>query len=131
MTTRAHAQPLQHLIRQIETGLPYSELEKLAETSGLGAPEIAAAIGIPSRTLARRKISGRLASDESERLVRFSRIFDMALGLFERDRGAALQWLTARRRALGGETALAHLRTEVGAREVENLIGRLEHGVFA
>jgi uncharacterized protein (DUF2384 family) len=39
-------------------------------------------------------------------------------------------WLRSPNRALGGESPLALSKTEVGAREVENLIGRLEHGVF-
>jgi putative toxin-antitoxin system antitoxin component (TIGR02293 family) len=54
----------------------------------------------------------------------------------ERDNGlpdvaGAISWLAAPKKALGHETPLAYSRTELGAREVENLIGRLEHGVFS
>lgn len=119
------------LIRQIETGIPYTVLDRLASESGLSAGEIAKAVGIAPRTLARRKTAGRLAPDESERVIRFSRVFEMASDLFESDHRAATCWLTTTHKAIGGDTPLNYLRTETGAREVENLIGRLEHGVFS
>jgi putative toxin-antitoxin system antitoxin component (TIGR02293 family) len=59
-----------------------------------------------------------------------SRIFARALGLFDGDRDAANQWLSSPQRPLGGSVPLTLTRTEVGALEVERLIGRLEHGVF-
>jgi putative toxin-antitoxin system antitoxin component (TIGR02293 family) len=74
---------------------------------------------------------GRFAPDESERLLRVSTVFEKAVELFEGDVAGAVTWLTSPRRALGYQTPLAYSRTELGAREVENLIGRLEHGVFS
>jgi len=32
---------------------------------------------------------------------------------------------------LGGETPLEYAETEVGAREVEDLLGRIEYGVYS
>jgi putative toxin-antitoxin system antitoxin component (TIGR02293 family) len=86
---------------------------------------------LPPRTLARRKSSGRLSSDESEKLLRLSAVFEQAVDLFEGDRAGALKWLTTPKKTLENETPLAYSRTELGAREVEELIGRLEHGVFS
>lgn len=81
---------------------------------------------IPPRTLARRKEEGRLDPDESDRLLRASRVFGRALALFEGDVDAARTWLSAEQPALGGMAPLELATTDVGAREVENLIGRLE-----
>ncbi len=81
--------------------------------------------------MARRKAAGRLAPDESERLLRISTVFEKTVDLFEGDVAGAVAWLTSPKRALGRETPLAYSRTELGAREVEDLIGRLEHGVFS
>jgi putative toxin-antitoxin system antitoxin component (TIGR02293 family) len=64
-------------------------------------------------------------------LLRISTIFDKTVDLFEGDVRGAVTWLTAPMRALAGESPLRYSRTEIGAREVENLIGRLEHGVFS
>ena len=119
------------LIRQIELGFSFSRLRLLESQSGLSVARIASIIGIPERTLARRRNSGRLTSDESERLLRVSAVFEKAVDLFEGDRAAALKWLTSPKKALENETPLLYSRTELGAREVENLLGRLEHGVFS
>jgi putative toxin-antitoxin system antitoxin component (TIGR02293 family) len=119
------------LVRQIEAGLPFKALESLAALSGLPVTLIASTIGIPERTLARRRAAGKFAPDESERLLRISTTFEKAVELFEGDVAAAVAWLTTPRRALGYETPLVYSRTELGGREVENLIGRLEHGVFS
>ncbi len=119
------------LVCQIEAGLPFKALESLVALSGLSFTLIASVLGIPDRTLARRKAAGRFAPDESERLLRISTVFEKAVDLFEGDVAGAVMWLTRPRRALSHQTPLAYSRTELGAREVENLIGRLEHGVFS
>lgn len=119
------------LIEQLEAGLSFAALLSFESNSGLDATSLATLIGIPERTLQRRRSSGRLSSDESERLLRISNIFEKAVDLFEGDANAVVQWLTTPKRALNGQEPLQYSRTEPGAREVENLIGRLEHGVFA
>ena len=119
------------LIEELERGLSIAALEHLTELSGIPLAAIVRAIGIPERTLARRKATGRLAPDESERLLRISSIFERTVDLFEGDITGAVKWLTTPRRALDGRLPLDYSRTELGAREVENLIGRLEHGVFS
>jgi putative toxin-antitoxin system antitoxin component (TIGR02293 family) len=103
----------------------------LESRSGLTLPRLGTVIGIPERTLARRKASGKLTTDESERLLRIAGIFEDAVNLFEGDVPAAMTWLTTPRKALGGRPPLSYARTEPGAREVEDLIGRLEHGIFS
>jgi putative toxin-antitoxin system antitoxin component (TIGR02293 family) len=119
------------LIQQLERGFAFKTLQTFESRTGLALSRLAAAIGIPERTLARRKVSRRLTPDESERLLRISAIFEDAVDLFEGDVAAAVNWLTTPRKALGDRTPLAYARTEPGAREVENLIGRLEHGIFS
>jgi len=119
------------LIELLEEGLSFESLQVFESSSGLDLVALAALIGIPDRTLARRRIAGRLAPDESERLLRISHIFEKAVELFEGDAEAAVGWLTTPKKALYGQEPLEYSRTEPGAREVENLIGRLEHGVFA
>jgi putative toxin-antitoxin system antitoxin component (TIGR02293 family) len=119
------------LIREIERGFSFRALKSFAAATGLAVSRIASILEIPERTLARRRTAGRLAPEESERLLRISRVFEKAVNLFEGDATAAVSWLTTPRRSLGDEVPLAYSRTELGAREVENLIGRLEHGVFS
>lgn len=119
------------LIREVMRGFSYRALEVFESNSGIGLQALAETIGIPERTLARRKAAGRLAPEESERLLRLSSMFEKAVDLFEGDVPSAVNWLSAPKRALESQSPLQYARTEVGAREVENLIGRLEHGVFS
>jgi putative toxin-antitoxin system antitoxin component (TIGR02293 family) len=119
------------LIRQVERGFSFKALQALESRSGISLSRLAVVIGIPERTLARRKASGRLTSDESERLLRISGVFEDAVDLFEGDVAAAVTWLASPKKALGNQLPLDYSRTELGAREVENLIGRMEHGVFS
>ncbi|PYV58432.1 MAG: hypothetical protein DMG96_33980 [Acidobacteria bacterium] len=119
------------LIRQVGQGFSFQAIRMLESRSGIALPEIAAIIGLPARTLARRKTSGRLTPDESEKLLRLSSVFELAVDLFEGKQSDALKWLSTPKKALENQTPLSYSRTELGAREVENLIGRLEHGVYS
>ena len=119
------------LIQQVERGFSFKTLHTLESRSGVPSAALAGLVGIPERTLARRRSKGKFTPEESERLLRLGTVFEQAVELFEGDNAAALRWLTAPRKALEGKTPLAYARTELGAREVEDLIGRLEHGVVS
>jgi putative toxin-antitoxin system antitoxin component (TIGR02293 family) len=118
------------LIEKITEGLPFRTFEKLRTEIGLSSKELAAIVQIAPRTLTRRKTARRFQPDESDRILRASRVFDKALELFDGDREGARAWLTTSRQVFNGSSPLEFAVTEVGAREVEDLMGRLEHGVF-
>lgn len=119
------------MARRVEEGLPVVDLVSFGRTAGFTSEELARLVHIPPRTYARRVAAGtRLKLPEGERAVRVMRLYHCArrvFGTHENTRG----WLNARLAALGGRTPLDFARTEPGAREVENLIGRIEHGVFS
>ncbi len=119
------------LIHQVEEGLPFASFELLARLTRQSVVELGQVLNIPERTLARRKIAGKLTPDESGRLVRVAAVVEKAVALFEWETAPAIQWMLTPKAALTGETPLRYCRTELGAREVEKLIGRLEHGVFS
>ena len=119
------------VLRAVNKGLPYRAFDRFCRNTGLSFDEVIALIDIPRRTMTRRKADGRFRPGESDRLLRASRLFAQALELFEGDRDAALGWLMAAQSALGHAIPLHLARTEVGSREVERLITRLEHGVFS
>ncbi len=119
------------MVRMVRAGFSFKSLAKFQKATGLPWTEISRFVAIPQRTLTRRQSQGKLQPDESDRVLRASTIFDMAVELFEGDTAQARTWLQTPQPGLGGETPLDFASTEVGAREVENLVGRLEHGVFA
>jgi putative toxin-antitoxin system antitoxin component (TIGR02293 family) len=118
-----------HVAEKIQHGFTYAAFERFQRNTELSQRLLAQVIAIPERTLARRKESGRFEPDETDRLVRLSRVVARAIGLFEGNVQSARQWLTSPVDALGGRTPLEFASTDVGTIEVENLIGRLEHGI--
>ena len=118
------------IFKRVEKGLAFQAFVRFQRNTGLSMRELAEAVAIKPRTLHRRKKQGRLDPEESDRLLRISRIFGKALELFEGDAEAARQWLAHPQDGLGGERPMVLARTDLGAREVEALVDRLEHGVL-
>jgi len=114
----------------IRQGIPTAAVDSLAKAIRMTQAELAAALAIPDRTLARRKKEGVLNSEESAKLVRLARVAERAEEVFE-DLDAALDWLKSPNAALSGATPLSLLDTDVGAETVLDSLGRIEHGVFA
>ena len=114
----------------IRKGLPFATFEVLMRVLGIRALELARLLGLAARTLARRKSGGELSPAESDRLYRIARLALTAaevLGTPEKAR----EWLHRKNRALGGLTPISCLDTGVGERQVEDLLGRIGHGIHS
>lgn len=121
--------PLQW-VAVIRQGIPSAAVDSIAKALCLTHSDLAATLGIPERTLARRKKEGLLHSEESAKLVRLARVVERAEEVFE-GREPALDWLKSKNAALSGVTPLSLLDTDIGAEAVMDTLGRIEHGVFA
>ena len=120
------------LVNRVAAGLLPAEFDALRGLLDLTVEDLAARIGISVATLSRRRARNQpLGREHSDRLVRYARLYWLTVELFEGDTATARDWLLRPARSLGGSTPLDFAATEVGAREVENLIGRLEHGVYS
>jgi putative toxin-antitoxin system antitoxin component (TIGR02293 family) len=124
------AQNTTGLIAQIRKGLSVKTFDRLKKNLDTTDKDLAGVLGIPISTLARRKKGKRFPFAESERIFRVAKLFDRAISVFD-DVQAARTWLKTPVWALGDISPLAYARTELGAQEVENLLGRIEDGVFA
>jgi putative toxin-antitoxin system antitoxin component (TIGR02293 family) len=111
----------------IREGFPPAVVENLMRATGLTLKEVAGALDLSPRSLQRRRRSGRLARFESDRLYRLARIMAIA-GEYLGDAERARRWLKRPNRALGGLAPVAAIDTEPGARQVENLLGRIAFG---
>lgn len=133
-TSLAKARPegttFQKTLAKVRRGLPYSALEALQKQASLSQGQMAALVGIPERTIGRRKKEGRLTPSESDRVERTSRIMALAVNVFGEEERAK-EWLQRPSRALDGETPLSLLDTDVGVRAVEDELLRIEHGTYA
>lgn len=117
-------------IEVIRQGIPAAAVESLLKAIQVSQSELARTLGIPERTLARRKREGVLNSEESAKLLRLARVVGRANEVFE-DSEAALHWLKSPNSALSGATPFSLLDTDIGAESVLDTLGRIEHGVFA
>ena len=118
------------VIERVRAGLPIAEFQAMQERLGVSEARLGGWLGISRATLHRRKKSGHLDRAESDCLARYARLVSRAavtLGGI----AAARSWLAAPAVAFRGECPLDFADTETGAREVEALLGRLEHGVFS
>ena len=130
---KTHSSKAKHpteLIRKIQKGLRFSELETLQNSIDLPFEQLAAKLAISRSTLQRRKAAGRLSPDESDKVIRYSRLVQQAADFFG-EIGKARAWLKHPQYGLGGAVPLDYARTEAGAREVENLVGRMKYGVYS
>jgi len=118
------------LIALVRSGLPVSELDALQNILDVPIEKLAPKLGISKATLHRRKAAGRLEPDESDRVVRFAHLMGKAVEVFENEE-AARAWMSSPQVGLGGETPLDYATTELGAREVQNLLGRIDHSVYS
>ncbi len=119
-----------NLIQFLKSGLKVEEFEVLRQKLDLSMDRLAEILGISRATLHRRKLSGRFLMDESDRILRLARLLGRAAEVMESLEDGR-QWLSSPQIGLGGATPLDYAETEFGAREVENLLGRIEYGVYA
>lgn len=118
------------LAERVRAGLPAKSFETLAERLDVSESELADATGIPRRSLARRKIDGKLQRDESEAVLRVARVAGLAADVLG-DLSAAHRWLRTENRALAGKTPLSLLDTEPGAELVRDVLERIEYGSYS
>jgi len=119
------------LARLVRKGLPAGSVAALAEKLAVGSTLLSRKLGIPQRTLTRRLSQrSRLTAAESDRTVRFARVYAHAVNMIG-DEEKAVEWLRTPNRALGGERPLDQLDTDPGARTVEDILGRIAYGVYS
>jgi putative toxin-antitoxin system antitoxin component (TIGR02293 family) len=126
----AHEVPPQKIIHAIEGGLKVQEMENLRSALDLPMEKFASKLGISKATLHRRKSAGKLDRTESDRVIRFARLLAKAIQVLDSPENAR-KWLGSPQIGLGGAVPLDYATTEAGAREVEDLLGRIEYGVYS
>jgi putative toxin-antitoxin system antitoxin component (TIGR02293 family) len=116
--------------RDIERGLPLSVLEEFSAYSGIPVKELLEVV-IPARTLKhRRERKEPLNLDESDRLARVAKMYELAVKVYgnaEEGKG----WLLHPKDRFQERSPLAMLRSEAGERAVEEFLYQIDEGVFA
>lgn len=118
---------LRDVVRQ---GLPFSALKTLTRQLEISPQQCSAILGIPPRTVARRKEARQLNPQESDRLYRLARAASQAVDVLGSLDKARL-WLKTPNRALSCDRPFDLLDTEIGARQVKDVLLRLNYGIFS
>lgn len=118
------------VVASLRAGLPVQELDDLRSRLDLPMERLVPLLGLSKATLHRRRSTGRLDVAESDRVVRFARLLGKAALVMESLEDGR-RWLTSSQVGLGRAVPLEYAATEVGAREVEDLLGRIEYGVYS
>jgi len=118
------------LERLVASGLPAAAVSHLAKSTHAPLRELQNVTSIDRSTFSRRAGQHALLKpDESDRVARVARIAALAIEALGRDEGIA--WLRRSNAALGDRVPMQMLGTDAGVRQVEQVIGRIEHGVFS
>jgi putative toxin-antitoxin system antitoxin component (TIGR02293 family) len=122
--------PVWQQIKATEAGLPESELTDLQTSLDVSSERIFSLVGLSKATFHRRKATGtNLSPLVSDRVVRFALLLSKAIKILGSEDDAK-KWMNSPQFGLGGAVPLDYAKTEVGANEVENLLGRIEYGVY-
>jgi putative toxin-antitoxin system antitoxin component (TIGR02293 family) len=116
------------LVGLVREGLPWALYQGVMTDLGLTDQMAAGVLHIPLRTLTRRK-GGRLDPQESERVMRLVRLRAKAEDVLGTREKATL-WLDSPNRALGGAIPISLLDTDIGTQAAEDVLTRIEYGVY-
>ena len=116
-------------IGTVREGLSIEVFKTVAANLEMSDRQLAGVLKISDRTLDRRLKHGVLSPEESDRLARVAKILQRAHEVFgnaEKARG----WMNTRLAAFEGETPLQRADTSLGASQVEDVLGRIDYGVY-
>ena len=118
------------VVRLVRRGVPTQSVDHFLAASHLSFNSIERHV-LARRTFKRRQDAAEpLDPAESDRLLRLVRLVAAADETFG-DSEKAMAWLGRENRALDGQTPLSLADTDVGAKGVETLLGRIGHGLAA
>lgn len=116
------------LVATVEHGLPFRSLYRISEMLAPDDASFKYRI-VPKASLARRKHANRLSASQSAVVARLAGIWAQAMAVWQ-DESDARDFLIRPHQLLGGKRPLElAIANEIGARLVEELLGRIQSGV--
>jgi putative toxin-antitoxin system antitoxin component (TIGR02293 family) len=114
----------------VKSGISKSYLERLKKAAGLDYNDLAAVLSVTRATLINKNAAYKFNDAVSERILSLADLYSYGYEVFG-DKEHFNQWMFAQNRALGGKAPFDLMDNIFGREEVHNLIGRIEHGIFA
>ncbi|NQY73729.1 MAG: DUF2384 domain-containing protein [Candidatus Margulisbacteria bacterium] len=118
-------------ISLIKKGLPIKTVEMLTDELAIPQYTTLQILDLPNTTFdTKKKREENLPPKSSSAAYRLYDTFMKAVALFDNNKDAARAWFSTKHAALSNHSPLEYCETEIGAKEVEQLIGRIKEGVF-
>jgi putative toxin-antitoxin system antitoxin component (TIGR02293 family) len=121
--------PLQ-LIDWSRQGLVGTEAGRVAGLLGVSDKEMAPLLNQSIATFHRQAKTGRLDAATSERLLLLGQLANYGATVFQ-DQGKFTRWLRRPLRLLGERAPLDLMDSPTGVQLVEDILGRIDYGVFS
>ena len=118
----------QDLAERVRKGLAFAALSAVMEQYGISRDVLCDILHLSPRNFLRRKEQKRLSPDESDRLYRLARVIAHANRVFE-DPDESADWIQTPNVSLGKQQPLTLLDTDIGVQQVDQVLGRIEHGI--
>ena len=119
------------IIEQAQQGVPTQQVDQLAELLGISFKEMAIILQVAERTLHRFRSAGQLDQQTSERLLWLENLTSHGLLVFDGRAEALADWLRHPLRELKGQAPLQWLNTISGFGLVDDVLTRIEYGVYS
>lgn len=117
------------VINKSRQGVLRSEADRVANMASLSDVEMARILNMSVRNLHRLKPDEKLARDVSERLLLLTNLLQHGLDVFDGDSTTLTDWLRTPIRELNSQSPLYLLDTSTGFGLVDDVLGRIEHGI--
>ncbi len=120
----------QQSINKSREGIDKIRATKLAEMLNLSIAEICAILHISERTWQRYNFNDKLSPEASEKIIMLANLAKHGEAVFESLKGFN-KWLKSNPEILNRETPLSYLDTAFGFQHIDNILGRIEHGIYS
>lgn len=128
--TSSHRLSALQLIDQSRQGLVGKEAGQIASLLAISDKEMARLLNQSVATFHRQAKAGRLDAATSERLLLLSQLGTYGASVFQ-DQAKFTRWLRRPLRLLGERSPLDLLDSLTGIQLVDDILGRIEYGVFS
>ncbi|WP_316736140.1 antitoxin Xre/MbcA/ParS toxin-binding domain-containing protein [Pedobacter aquatilis] len=131
MMGNQYANPTDYdLLQLARKGISKKSLLALAKQISLTIEEIAAILHISERTLQRYTPTTLVKTEYADRAIELALLYERGIEVLGSEK-AFTTWIKAPNVALGGEIPFDLLDTRIGFTMVQNILGRIEYGVFS
>lgn len=126
----AHPSSTIELNKLLENGLPVSAIDSFSKMMGIPMTEIAPMLNLSYKTLTRKKRTETFDPAISSLVYEIVATYARAIDIFG-DTEKVSQWFGRANRALANQRPIELLKTMTGINLVNQILGRIEEGVYS